>query len=39
MAQAHNIDALRTPTGRRRYGPQTLCEGGGQAHVTIIERR
>jgi acetyl-CoA C-acetyltransferase len=22
-----------------RYGMQTMCEGGGQANVTIIERR
>ena len=32
------------PTGRnaalcgKRYGLQTMCEGGGQANVTIIER-
>lgn len=23
---------------RARYGLQTMCEGGGQANVTIIER-
>jgi len=23
---------------RGRYGLQTMCEGGGQANVTIIER-
>ena len=22
----------------RKYGMQTMCEGGGQANVTIIER-
>jgi acetyl-CoA acyltransferase len=22
-----------------RYGPQTMCEGGGMANATIIERR
>ncbi|MDB4967054.1 MAG: acetyl-CoA acetyltransferase, partial [Myxococcales bacterium] len=22
----------------KRYGLQTMCEGGGQANVTIIER-
>jgi len=22
-----------------RYGMQTMCEGGGQANVTVIERR
>ena len=25
-------------TGGGRYGMQTMCEGGGQANVTIIER-
>jgi len=24
--------------GGARYGLQTMCEGGGQANVTIIER-
>ena len=30
--------APRTGTHRRTYGLQTMCEGGGQANVTIIER-
>jgi acetyl-CoA acetyltransferase len=39
MAEAYVIDALRTPVGRRGGGPsETMCEGGGQANVTIIER-
>ena len=25
-------------TRGRRYGLQTMCEGGGQANVTIVER-
>ena len=29
MSEAHTVDAVRTPAGRR---------GGGQAAVTIIER-
>jgi len=29
-----------TQLGQRggRYGPQTMCEGGGMANATIIER-
>jgi acetyl-CoA C-acetyltransferase len=30
------LNALEATGGR--YGLQTMCEGGGQAHVTIIER-
>jgi acetyl-CoA acetyltransferase len=36
LASAYIIDAVRTPVGRR--GLLTMCEGGGQANVTIIER-
>jgi acetyl-CoA acetyltransferase len=57
LAEAFIIDAVRSPTGKRkgsladvhaadlgahvtngRYGLQTMCEAGGQANVTIIER-
>ena len=34
---AHVIKALMERTGGR-YGLQTMCEGGGQANVTILER-
>jgi len=45
-AQADIVDALRTPTGRRRGGLAHVhaadlgahAEGGGTANVTIIER-
>jgi acetyl-CoA C-acetyltransferase len=30
------VHALRARN--KRYGLQTMCEGGGQANVTIIER-
>jgi acetyl-CoA C-acetyltransferase len=30
------VHALRAQ--RKRYGLQTMCEGGGMANVTIIER-
>jgi acetyl-CoA C-acetyltransferase len=30
------LNALEASGGR--YGLQTMCEGGGQANVTIIER-
>jgi acetyl-CoA acetyltransferase len=30
MTEALNVDA--------RFGLQTMCEGGGRANVTIIER-
>ena len=30
------VDALEQCGGR--YGLQTMCEGGGQANVTILER-
>jgi acetyl-CoA C-acetyltransferase len=30
------LHALERVSGR--YGLQTICEGGGQANVTIIER-
>ena len=38
MGEAFIVDAVRTPVGRRRGGLAGMCEGGGQAHVTIIER-
>ncbi len=48
MPEAFIIDAGRTPVTRRgaglaaahenRYGLVTICVGGGQANVTIIER-
>ena len=28
----------RMAGGRGRYGLQTMCEGGGQANATVIER-
>ena len=43
MPEAFIVDAVRTlvhaleRTGGR-YGMVTMCEGGGQANVTIIER-
>jgi acetyl-CoA C-acetyltransferase len=30
------VQALRARG--KRYGLQTMCEGGGQANVTIVER-
>ncbi|HET7522920.1 MAG TPA: hypothetical protein VFJ79_02120 [Acidimicrobiales bacterium] len=30
------VNALEQRGGR--YGLQTMCEGGGQAHCTVIER-
>ncbi|MDB5711260.1 MAG: acetyl-CoA acetyltransferase [Sphingomonas bacterium] len=33
---AYILDALHKRGGR--YGLQTMCEGGGTANVTIVER-
>ncbi|HJY59045.1 MAG TPA: hypothetical protein VJ418_21930 [Streptosporangiaceae bacterium] len=40
MPEAFIVDAVRTPVTRRggHYGLLTMCDGGGQANVTIIER-
>ena len=34
----HDHAGQRARTARRRYGLQTMCEGGGMANATIIER-
>ena len=37
MPRSGDVAGLLERTGGR-YGLQTMCEGGGQANVTIIER-
>jgi acetyl-CoA acetyltransferase len=41
MTDAYIVAAARTVIGHRtgkRYGLQTMCEHGGLANVTIVER-
>jgi acetyl-CoA acetyltransferase len=38
LARSEEQQELELERTGGRYGLQTMCEGGGQANVTIIER-